>query len=411
MGDKEALSFRSRSEVDNFLQTPDFQTGSSPFWYDGWRRINPHVRSERDTPITNPTYSGEFQVELDKDKTKVGDIWLKITRSALTGTGGATFARYQDFEGYAMFREMEILHGEHKINTSTDEHLWLRHRGMDDRDQVAWGDHLVFGDLPAATRNTLGTAQQDLYVKWFNPLGDDPRLFMGVQSLGSKVVLRMRTRPLNEITETDGTTVPTSASLAMVLRTTNYHFSDQEKNSHNRRTKGSGVRYRIQEWTALKKIDIATGVEGTEVEFELRGLVGAMSELAFVIYDTADRDFNPANPTNERYVFQQITSFRAEIASTRIIPPQEHVWNLHQHKRKFYVGTVGDNLYRWSFSENIEDPIGVWGHQGASQSHPIKLFITFAAAPAITNTWELRVWGRRNNWIKHQNSKLMRLVH
>ena len=47
MGDKEALSFRSRSEIDGFLQTPRFDAGASPFWYSGWRRINPHHRTER----------------------------------------------------------------------------------------------------------------------------------------------------------------------------------------------------------------------------------------------------------------------------------------------------------------------------------------------------------------------------
>ena len=56
-------------------------------------------------------------VELEKDKTKVGDIILKVVRSALTATGGGTYARYQDFEGFAMWEEILLLHGEHKINT------------------------------------------------------------------------------------------------------------------------------------------------------------------------------------------------------------------------------------------------------------------------------------------------------
>ena len=281
---------------------------------------------------------------------------------------------------------------------------------MDPEDQSAIGDHFVFGDLPAATRSTLGESSQTLYIRYPSPLAEDPRLFMAVQSLGSKVLLRMRTRSLNAITETDGSSVPTSSSLAVTLRSVNYHFSDEEKNNHNRRTKGRGIRYRIQEWSALKKIDIATGVESTAVEYELRGLVGAASEFVFMLYDTANRDESAANATNERYVFESWTSFKAQIASTRIIPPQEYKYNLHYHQRKYYIGTIGDNIGRWAFSENVEDPIGVWGHQGFSQSHPLKLEITFDST-TVSNTWELRCYIRRNNWIKHQNSKLSRISH
>ena len=411
MGDKEALSFRSRSEVDQFLQTPRFNQLSSPFYYRSWKTINPHVRTERDTTVVNPSYGGQFLVELEKDKTKVGKFWFKIVRSALTATGGGTFARYQDGEGFAMFSELELLHGEYRVNTLTDEQMFLQHRSMHPDDQARWGDNLYFIDLPTATRTALGAASQTLYVPYKHPLTDDARTYISVQSLGSKLAIRGTLRNLNEITETDGTSVPTSSSLSITLRTINYHFSDQEKAFHNNLSLAAGgVVYRVQEWSPLKKIDIATGVESTEVEFEMRGMTGAASEVAFGIYDTANRDATAPNPINARYTYNAITSFRAFISSTRVIPPQEHKWNLHQHQPTYYIGANGDNLYRWSFSENIEDPMAIWGHQGLSQAHPLRLFITFNSV-AVSNTWELRCYIRRNNFIKHSGATLQRLVH
>jgi hypothetical protein len=410
MGDKEALSFRSRSAIDHFLQTDSFDPDASPFYYTGWRKINPHIRVERDTPIKNPAYGQQFDVEFTKDKTKVGQMWIKVTRTALTGQGGATFARFQDFEGLAMFERVEILHGEHKVNESNDMHMFLEFNSMEEEDQQAYATHMVFGDLPSATRNTLGSSPQTLFVKLFNPLDQDPRLFMGLQALGEKLLVRLKLRPLNEITETDGNATPTCSITDMRLRTDNYHFADDEKDAHNLRTKGEGLRYRVQEYSPAKRVAVATGVENTEVQYHLQGLTGAASELVFFLYDTANRDYVAPNPVNERYTFEDWDEFRGEMANTRIIPPQEYKWNLHRHQRQWYHGAVGRNMGRWSFSENIEDPIGVWGHQGFSQSHPLDLFIKHSST-AVANTWDLLVFLRRNNWVKHQNSKLMRLVH
>lgn len=410
MADSEGLSFRSRSEIDGFLQTPRFNKDASPFWYKSWRRINPHIRAERDTPVVNPSYGGNIMVELDKDKSRVGEMWFITNRSALTGQGSATFSRFQDFEGYAMWQEIEIHHSDGLINRSNDEHMWIEHRTMDDDDQVVWGEHLVFGDLPAANRNVLGAAAQTVYSKVFNPADKDPRLYFGVQSLGSKIFLRAIIRPLNQITETDGTASPLCTINTLNLRTYNYHFTQAEKNAHNRRTKGAGMRFRVQEYSPLKLINIATGVESTQVEYELRGLTGAASEFIMMIYDTANRDHVAANATNERYVFQTISEFEGHIASTRVIPPQSNIWNKHVTQRRFYRGTIGDNIYRYPWSENIADPIGIWGHQGLSQSHPLKVRITFDST-AVVNTWELRAYVLRNQFFKHQNSKYSRIVH
>lgn len=409
MADREALSFRSRSEIDTFLQTSQFNQQASPFVYQGWSRINPHIRTERDTPISNFGYSGNFRVEIDKDKTKIGECWLTWTRAALASSG--TFQRFQDFEGLALIDSVEILHSDGMISRTTSEQMFLEFRTMDRDKQVQWATHFLHGDLPPAQRNVLSASSQTLYVKLYNPLDKDMRLFMSIQSLGSKVTFKITTRALGHITETDDTNTPTGGAITNAnLRTFNYHFSAEEKNFHNLRTKGTGMNYRVIEWSPLHVQNVATGVESTTVEYELSGLTGAAIDFIFVLYNTTSEDLVAANATNERFVYQTVDSFQGHIASTRVIPPQADVWNKHQHQLAYYQDATGDNIYRYSWSENPDDPIGVWGHMGLSQLHPLKLELQHSST-AVTDTWKLRCYCRRNNWIKHQNAKLQRLVH
>lgn len=411
MGDREALSYRSRSNLDWFLQTPVYKEEGDPFLYRSWSRINPIIRTERDVTINNAAYGSEFYVEINKEKTRVGPMWLLVTRSALT-VGGGTFARFSQFEGYNMFERIKFIHSEFLLADITDFHMFLRHRRLPLEIQQWWGDHFVYGDLPAATRTTLASAARTLYVPLFNPTDRDMRLYMGLQSLGEKVRLNFTTKGLDKITQTDHTSTPTGSITSMKLRTFNYHMTTEAKSKHNRMGFGKGKKFRIQEWSQVHVQTFATGIEGTEVELTLSGLNGPAGEVSFYIYDTANRDYTAANATNERFTFVQLTSIEGFINSTRVIPLHTYTWNVNQHQVQYYdEARPGDNEFRYSFSENINDPLAILGHQGFNTNDPLVVKFTWPATPAISTAHELHAHILKENFLNHRNGKIKRIAH
>lgn len=129
-----------------------------------WNIATNILRTRFRRDFTNVDFGGTATFEYPKDGVILEDIALEIKLSALTGVGAGSYARFCDYLGCAIIKEIRLSYSQYPLQKKTGQHLFinfLRDHPIDKR-QI-FEDYLA-GELSAAARNTRALAEQTIRI-------------------------------------------------------------------------------------------------------------------------------------------------------------------------------------------------------------------------------------------------------
>jgi hypothetical protein len=382
MSGKDLLPFSSTQAPDAYYTKPRFTRPSdSLFTYMGWvTKCNyAHRRRQMSQFGVLPSYGTTAVFRFDRSAFKRGPVQLRWTRSALTGQGGATFQRFVDFEGYATILDIEVVYGQNRLFYMTGDQLYIKHRLLKDQRESDAANMLVFGDQSIADRNTLAASSQTLTVDlplWWTL---DPSLYFIGTGTSHELEVRIRLRPLTDITQTDGTTAPTGSITQMWMQPLDIYVEDDEKRWHHAQLESAdGIHYLIED-TELQLNNLLTAGQ-TSYQIQLSNFKGACKELIVVVRPDADRDTSAPNQTNQLFGYTQILSMGVVASDVTVMDTLDDAYLRFYTWPLYHRGVPGDFIYTHAFAMAPENYKHGTGHKTwSAMTNPI-LTINFSGA-------------------------------
>lgn len=113
--------------------------------------------------MTSTALGSTVRFEVNKDGDYLDRVWLVVAMSALTKNAGATFARYCDWLGYALIREVRIVYGPQILQRVHKEELWVWAQRFLNDEEYVHNARMVGGALDGPSR--ILSAQREQYLK------------------------------------------------------------------------------------------------------------------------------------------------------------------------------------------------------------------------------------------------------
>lgn len=339
----------------------------SPFVYPGYRTVTNYstekvVVQPRDRQGVN--FGAQTTYKLDLQGDFIGKIVRKVTMSAVTPGGGATYTRFVDKAGVALSDEIEVKYGVNRLPKVRDNELeaWYLGKKLDYEEQETL-DELVAGNKSAAERDALAAAQQTWYIEvpvWW---ASDPRAYIHQHSLAQELEIKFNNRSLLSLLDTDDNTA--TATFTEELHVLYYHVNNQESNAHTMRLRQeTGIVYGI---TSMQRVPQKT-VPASSTEFTVdlqnltlpsRGLICQLRKKANVL--------NPGGTQpNDYYKYETIDTLSCESSAGEFVRPQDDLYNRLFLQPKYFPGRPGDKSYFLSFAFEPCDPLHASGHLSIS---------------------------------------------
>lgn len=130
------------------------------------------IREEQDLNATTTPSAGGQSVrwEVNKSGDYIDKLWFKWLAPTLTANTG-TFARYCDFVGYAIFKEIRLVYGNQILQRIRKDELFYWHNYFESDESQSCLNQLVGGKIPDAQRTALAGKPQyfkiPLHTWWF----------------------------------------------------------------------------------------------------------------------------------------------------------------------------------------------------------------------------------------------------
>lgn len=113
--------------------------------------------------MTSVALGSTVRFEVNKDGDYLDRVWLVVSMAALTKNAGATFARYCDWLGYSLIREIRVVYGPQILQRIHKEELWIWAQRFLNDEEYVHNARMVGGGLDAASR--ILSAQREQYLK------------------------------------------------------------------------------------------------------------------------------------------------------------------------------------------------------------------------------------------------------
>jgi hypothetical protein len=311
MSSKDLLPFSSTQVADAYYTAGDFDPRHSMFLYDGWTTTNNFAfRRRRLDPIGQPLQYGATAIfRLDRSAFLRGPMQLIYRRTGLTQPVGtvsdALYNCFVDFEGFASVAQVEVWHGQNKIQTVTGEDLYQDYVKNKDREEQIATAVLVHGNLPLgpltnAGENRIDKAQStqelviDLRKLWFTA---SPRKYLLCTATSNEVEIRVTMRNLSEITQSTTTAYPTGSSIVFgQLQSLDVSVEPAEMNYLLAQVEQpTGINYKFNDVENQLNIPIQAGV--LDHTIQLTSLRGACLSLEFTLRTNPRGNITTLNTT------------------------------------------------------------------------------------------------------------------
>lgn len=347
----------------------DNNHANSKYFYRGYHTSVPKhmehktiLSDSRDITLSVGNYN-DFTIPLHSDK--LGPLSLCWDQAALTTTGG-TYRRFQDYFPLTLIEKAEFRSNNAVVYTWRPEKtFWKIHKHLSQVDKDVRAAEMA-GNLTTAERNTLAAASQKIIVDLDFPFTLAPDRYQEIRPLAVPPCVRVYWRSLNNIVQTDGT-VPVSAISNLELRTTQFHFEVEEKDTHVHIHESDHGIVRIMEETMVDETTastmIPTGTSGV-FQLELKNWKTDVRFAGFWLRPRLNLVANLAvNLTWETDQFIEIDRFRLVTGSgEEIIPWTDGKFNLFRMHNRWYYGPAGTlAAYFYSWSDNPQDELNCEG--------------------------------------------------
>jgi hypothetical protein len=375
----ELLKYSNSDPADYLFIAPKVKSmADTPFLYPSWQvRTN---YAERHETIQNRygivDWGKDFEFDLTpQDGFVIGKAYIKIERGELGQTGG-TFARFVPNEGYMAIESITFKQGTETLQTRESFYSVIEHHlDFDERAQL-YERERSFTDKSPAERTTLASSPQVLYVDLVAWWEHWSRMFIKPGIIGTPVRIRGRFRPLNEMVETDGTSVTCTIS-NVSLYVQQFELMSDEKALHlSKSLEPGGISFRTFDYQNQEHY-LTAGEDSFKLKLDNFTLPS--NAIYFFILDTDDLDTTLPN-VGHRYD-NYISISRAKITAgqvdvTRWTTDKELIYILNDKNLAY----PGRRIYCISWSQDPANIQVASGHKTPARMNNPTLDIEFDSA-------------------------------
>jgi len=187
------------------ISADKFNDNISPFKPTRHAATAVFVREEQYlNPQTSPSLGSTVRFEVNKDGDYLDKVWLVVSMAALTKNASASFARYCDWLGYALIRQLRLIYGPTVLQRIGKEELfgWAQ-RWLSDEEYVQ-NARMVAGGLDGASRIAVATQPQYLKVPIHTLfLNQSETQSVCLQGLGNKLAFEIDFEPSLNLVQQD----------------------------------------------------------------------------------------------------------------------------------------------------------------------------------------------------------------
>lgn len=158
-------------------------------------------------PSTTPALGATVRFDVNKDGDYLDKVWFCFTIAPLIAGGAATFARYCDWLGYAIIRQLRAIYGPQILQRISKEELFIYAQRFLSDEEYVHNARMVKGGISAGDR--IQEASQPQIVKvpihtlWLN--NSEPQSLC-LQGLGNRISFEIDLEPSVNLIQQDDTT-------------------------------------------------------------------------------------------------------------------------------------------------------------------------------------------------------------
>lgn len=405
MSGPELLNLSDSNPQDVFFRQPSFKMAggrpNTPFHYDTWSSITNFAHRIRPIRPYNslqaPGYgTSELIFRIDASAWLRGPMQLHVTRSALSFGAGATFARFVDWEGYAMIEYVKLIYGPNLCYEINGDELHIRTKLQTPFSRKEAVKELVHGDKTDVQRDALAATAQDLFIDLPLPFTVSPKTFFMGAATSHPLELHVKFRPLADITQTDGTGYPTGSITSVTIKSFDVFVNSDERQYGEMVAKsGRGITYRIMEMEHQQNL-VDAGSANYVVA--LTALRGSASETILTVRNQADViSTSTPTATKSRTNYLEVANWEIRTGNSQLVDSLPGKYLRFHINNMFHSGIAGEHIYTAPHSLEPEHHFVSLGHKTYANMTTPDSFITLPAPAGeglIIDHW---LW-RNNLW-------------
>lgn len=402
------LKYSNSDPADYLFIAPGVENmASSPFFYPSWQ-VRTNYAERYETTVNKygvQEYGKTIEFDITPQETFVlGNIWLKLERGALSQAGG-TYARFVQNEGYMTVESVTFKQGSELLQERQSfEYVIENVKDMDEQEQLIERE-LVFSDKTTAERDALAAAPQTLYIRlcpWWTHWS---RMFLKPGIIGTPIRVTIKLRPLNQLVDTDGTSVSCSLTAPPSLFYHSYELMSNEKALHLKTSlQPKGIQMRTFDWQ-LQEQEAAIGA--TTIKIQLDNLTLPSNSIYFFMLNKDEYTEGTSLLAGNRYD-NYIPISRAKITAgqtdvTRWLSDKELIYIYGMRD----IAYPGRRIYAIHFSADPSNIQMAGGHKTPARMNNPLLEIDFTAA--LTSVHKIFIFSRVNQVIVQHGASLRKV--
>lgn len=393
--------------ADTSLFTVGF--GNSFFIRRPWAIQSDKVRARfRKNFQDNVGLGRSVSFQYPKDGVLLEDVYLQFQLSPVVGAGVGTYARYCDYIGYALVKELKLNYTQNNLQILRPTHYFVKHfRDYSLNNQEIFDD-LVKGKLTAAQRNTLATATQypriPLKLYWDQLPCHTPVITALAQYLTVDIDIDSK----ENVVQTDYTNGATATldSLTYVYDVINFTGNDRDQATQPTMT-ARGQTFLMEETKSQDYIKIPAGL--SEFTYKITGFTAPFSSIYGLFQKYADLITNYQRKPFELTAadLNLISEYSIKDGELEIQKIQVDRGELQeQWQKRHMIAKFREPLLFLSVSEVADIKNQNLGSLNASNMNDFTFNIKFKAP--LLEDYALSLVFLQHNWLNHQAGELQR---
>lgn len=374
-----------------------------------WAILSDKVRSRfRGIDTQNIGYGRSYSFKYPKNGVLLEDTYLELTLSALTPVGTGTYARFCDYLGYAIVKEIQLNYTQNNLMILRPQHLFMKHLRDYNLNNFEIFDAMVAGNLTASERNTLAAAPQVVKIPLKFFWDQLPCHTPVITALAQELEFKLDVNELANVIQTDYTqgatgTITKARPIYDVL-----NFTGMDRDQATQPTFTSrGQTFLIEETKSESYITIPAGSQTYSHKFA--GFTAPFSSIYFTFQKASD-----ITTVNNKKPFELLASDFALIDKFNLKDgelmiqdiEQEGIEQQEQYQKRHKISKYRKPIGFLSVSEVADIKNQNLGSLNASNLINFTFNIDFKSALPVDYVIYFTFF--QHNWINHQAGEIQR---
>lgn len=374
-----------------------------------WAILSDKVKARfRPVFVQNLGFGLTWNFKYPKNGVLLEDTYLEISISSLVGAGAGTYARFCDYLGYALCKQLSLNYTQNNLMILRPSHMFIKHLRDYGIINFEIFDDMVKGNLTAAQRNTLAASPQVVKIplKFFWDLL--PCHTPVITALAQELEFTLDINDLGNIIQTDYTNGATATitQIRPVYDVINFTGSDRDESTAPTFT-ARGQTYLFEETKNTGYVTIPAG--STQFNYRFQGFTQPFSSIYFTFQPASDvTTLNNKKPFElTASDFKLLQSYNIKDGELLIQDiEQVGIEQQEQYQRKHRISKYRKPVGFLSISEIADIKNQNLGSLNPSQMSDFMFNATFTGALPVDYVINFIFF--QHNWLNHQAGEFQR---